>query len=126
MSITNQKFKKMIVKQDEKIKRQRVWDSLSTSEKMNIALLTWHDHVVARDEIASFTTIVGDKMYNVFPESEDQVILPFEEFHGDHAMNWIIVWDLKEKKELFRKNTKQLDLVDWKVKKEKEDEPSIT
>lgn len=126
MSITNQKLKKMIVKRDEKIQRQRVWDSLSTAEKMEIALPTWNNHVEARDEIASFTTIIGNNLAQVFPETEDQVILPFAEYHGDHAMNWIIVWDIKQKIEILRKNTRFVDLIDWKIKKEKKDEPSKT
>lgn len=119
MSLTNPKLRKLVAKTDEKEKRQRAWDMLSTAEKMEVALKTWHDHVEARDEIASFTTIIGNQLAQVFPESDSQVILPFEEFHGDHAMNWIVVWDLTEKKELFRKNTRSVDLVDWKKKTDK-------
>ena len=99
--------------------KQKVGRILTTAEKTEIALTTWHDHVVARDEIASFITIIGDKMYPMFP-GENQVLLPFEEFNGDHAMNWIIVWDFVEKREVYRKNTRQIDLIDWLVKKEKE------
>lgn len=118
MSLTNPKLRKLVAKTNEREQKQRVWDSLSTAEKMEIAITTWHDHVEARNEIASFTTIIGNQLAQVFPESDSQVILPFEEFHGDHAMNWIIVWDLKDKKELFRKSTKWVDLVDWKKKPE--------
>jgi len=92
--------------------RQKVGAILSSAEKMEIALTTWHDHVVARDEISSFITIIGDKMYPMFPQP-NQVFLPFEEFNGDHSMNWILIWDFVEKKELFRKNTKNVDLIDW-------------
>ena len=112
MSITNPKFRKIVEKQDEQINKQKISKALSASEKMAIVLETWHDHVIKRNEIASYTTIVGDKMLNIFPQ-ENHVLLPFEEFHGDHAMNWILTWDLKEKRELFRKNTKQVDLIEW-------------
>jgi hypothetical protein len=115
----NKKLKDFIDKQAEKKERQRVWDILSTAEKKDVVLLTWHDHVMARDEIANFITIVGDKMYPVFP-NESQVILPFDEYYGDHSENWIIIWDLVEEKELFRKNVKGVDLVDWVVKKPEE------
>jgi hypothetical protein len=109
------KFKVLKANAEERIK---VGNILSTAEKMEIALTTWHDHVIARDEIASFITIVGDKMYPMFP-GENQVLLPFEEFNGDHSMNWILVWDFIEKKEIYRKNTKNVDLIDWVVKSEK-------
>lgn len=112
MSITNPKFKKIVEKQADQDNRKQVSRALTESEKMAIALKTWHDHVIKRNEIASYTTIVGDKMLNIFPQ-ENHVLLPFEEFHGDHAMNWIITWDTNEKRELFRKNTKQVDLIEW-------------
>jgi hypothetical protein len=107
---------KLEAKNDEHEERQKVGRILSTAEKMDIALTTWHDHVVARDEISSFITIIGDKMYPMFP-GENQILLPFEEFNGDHAMNWIIIWNFEEKREVYRKNTKNVDLIDWLVKK---------
>jgi len=109
----------------EQKERERVGAILTTAEKMEIALTTWHDHVMARDEIASFITIIGDKMYPMFP-GENQVLLPFEEYNGDHSMNWILIWDVKEKKEIFRKNIKNVDLIDWLVKKTKEEPQIIT
>lgn len=112
----NNKLQKIINKQDEEAERERVGKILTTAEKMEIALTTWHDHVVARDEISNFITIVGNQMYPMHP-LENQVFLPFEEYNGDHSMNWIIVWNFVEKREIFRKNTRNVDLIDWVVKK---------
>ena len=101
---------------NEQKERERIGNLLSTAEKMKLALTTWHDHVMARDEIYCFITIIGTEMHTMFP-SGNQIFLPFEEHNGDHAMNWILIWDTVEKLELYRKNTKNVDLVDWLVKK---------
>jgi len=119
----NSKLQKLIDKKNEKNERKRVGKILSTAEKMEIAITTWHDHVVNRDEIANFITIVGNQMYPIHP-LENQVLLPFEEYYGDHSMNWIIVWNFAEKREVFRKNIRNVDLIDWVVKNPEEKKES--
>jgi hypothetical protein len=118
MAITNSKLRKIVAKQGPTEQEKRVWDTLSTAEKKEHIMPNWNDHVEARDEIQSFITIVNNQMFPMFPD-KNQVFLPFAEYHGDHAMNWIIIWDVVEKKEVFRKNIKQVDLIDWKPKEEK-------
>lgn len=93
--------------------RKRTYDMLSVAEKMEIALTTWHEHVTARDEINSYTTIINNQMYVTTPD-DSHVLLPFAEYHGDHAMNWIITWDVKNNVEIFRKNIRMIDLIEWK------------
>lgn len=95
--------------------KKRTYDMLSTAEKMEIALQVWNDHVVARDEINSYTAIVNNQMYVTTPD-DSHVLLPFAEYYGDHAMNWIITWDVKNNVEVFRKNIRMIDLIDWKKK----------
>ena len=113
---TENKFQKIVDKQNEKIERKRVWDAISASEKAEVILQTWEDHTKNRDEIASFTTIVDKNIFNVFAR-ENEVLLPFSEFRGDHADDWIICWNLIDKKEIFRKNIRQIDMIEWRQPK---------
>jgi len=87
---------------------------LKNGEKVEIALKTWNDHIMARHEIKSFTTLAEGKLFHVAPQ-EDQVFLPFSEYNGDHSNNWIIAIDMKTSEEFFRKNIRLVDMIDWKL-----------
>jgi hypothetical protein len=100
---------------DEKKERERVSEAISKSEHPEHFLPTWHEHVVNRDEILSFTTIVDKTLYNIQAKSEE-TILPFEEYYGDHSMNWILIWNNKTLSEILRKNIRQVDMIQWKEK----------
>jgi len=87
---------------------------MDRSEKGEQILETWQQHMKNRDEIMSFTTIVGNKMFSITPK-KNETLLPFSEFHGDHAENWIILINNKTKKEILRKNTRTTDMIEWKL-----------
>ncbi len=98
--------------------RQEVDLLLKTGEKKTIFINTWEDHVMNRDEILAFNTIVGEKLYHVKPKDEE-IFLPFSEYMGDHTENWIIAIDIGTGKEFFRKNIKYVDMIDWKLSSSK-------
>lgn len=79
-----------------------------------IFLPKWHDHVLGRHVITSFSTIVGDKLYHVVARDKE-IIMPFEEHFGDHIENWIIIVDTATNKEIWRKNVKTVDTIEWKL-----------
>lgn len=87
---------------------------LKNGDTKEVFMKNWHDHVMNRDEIESFTTVIGDKLYHVKPK-EDEVFIPYTEYNGDHSMNWILSIQIDNSKELFRKSTKSVDMVYWKL-----------
>jgi len=97
--------KKQKIEMDQRIK---------TAEKGKDIFTSWEQHMTDRDEIESFTTIVADKMYNI-KAKEGETLLPFSEYHGDHTENWIILINNKTKKEILRKNTRTVDMINWKL-----------
>lgn len=88
--------------------------TLKNGEPNTVFMKLWDQHVIDRDEIESFTTIVGDKLYHVKPK-DDEIFMPFMEINGDHSMNWILSIHRKTGKELYRKNTRTVDMVNWKL-----------
>jgi len=87
---------------------------LENGERKDVLIHTWNERIIDRNEIESFTTLVGDKLYHVTP-NKNEVFLPYSEYHGDHAMNWIIAVDVRNNKEVFRKNLRLVDMVNWKL-----------
>jgi len=110
--MTTRKMNPKVAKLENQAARKRVDEHLKKGEK--IELKTWHNHVDQRNEIASFTSIAGDKLYFVEPR-KDEIFLPFYEYHGDHSENWIIAVDVNTNVEIFRKSTKTVDMVNWKL-----------
>ena len=94
--------------------RARADEHIKNAEKKAVVLKNWHKHVEERHEIASYSTIIDDKLYLIEPQ-KDEVILPFTEYHGDHSENWIIIVNIKTNQEINRKNTKTVDMVYWKL-----------
>lgn len=101
-------------KQVDQAKRREVDQHIKNSDKKETFLKTWEDHVKNRNEIANFSTIAGDKIYYVTPQN-NEIFLPFSEYYGDHSENWIIAVDIKTNTEVYRKNTKTVDMVTWKL-----------
>ena len=87
---------------------------IKTAEKGKDIFTSWEQHMINRDEIESFTTIVADKLYNIRAK-EDETLLPFSEYHGDHSENWIVLINNKTNKEILRKSTKTVDMINWKL-----------
>lgn len=93
---------------------QDVHAVLDNGDKKTVFMPSWHEHVMNRREIASFITIVGDKMYNVRPK-KDEIMMPYIELNGDHNMNWILILNKVTNEEISRKNTRSVDMVEWKL-----------
>lgn len=90
-------------------------DLLKNGEKATISLKTWNDHVMNQDTIKSFTTINGsNQILHIVPQ-KDEVFIPFSEYNGDHSMNWILCINMVTGDEIFRKNTRTADMIDWKL-----------
>jgi hypothetical protein len=87
---------------------------IKEGDKREIFIDTWVDHVNNRDIIKCYCTIIKDEL-KFFSSNNDGVFIPFSEFYGDHTENWIILIDLKTNKELFRKNIKNVDLIEWQL-----------
>lgn len=87
---------------------------IKTGEKGDTVFTNWDKHMINRQEIESFTTIIKDQLYNFIPKP-DEIFLPFSEFYGDHAENWIIILDKTTNKELARKSTRTVDMINWKL-----------
>lgn len=85
---------------------------IGASEKPSQFIKTWDEHVKNRSPISNYTVIANDKMYNFTPK-EGQIFLPFSEYNGDHSMNWVICWDEVNKVEVFRKNIRTVDMIEW-------------
>jgi len=101
-------------KQPTKKEKIEMDKKIVNSEGKEQVLKTWQQHMMNRDEVASFTTIVGDKMYNV-TSKETETLLPFSEYDGDHIENWIILIENETKREILRKNTRTTDMIEWKL-----------
>ncbi len=101
---------------DEKTRKARtkVSEDIKTAEKGEQIFTKWGDHVLARHEIKSFTTIVKDQLFQI-NSKKDEILLPFSEYFGDHAENWIVILNRKTNVELARKNTKTVDMINWKL-----------
>lgn len=95
----------------EKIKMDQ---RIKTGEKGDAIFTKWEQHMTNRQEIESFTTIIKDQLYNFAPKP-NEAFLPFSEYYGDHAENWIIILDKTTNKELARKNTRTVDMINWKL-----------
>jgi len=98
--------------------RQEVELFLKTGELQKIFLPNWEDHVLKRSEILAFSTIVHDQLYHVKPKG-NEIFLPYSEYMGDHTQCWIIAIDIETGQEFFRKNTKTVDMIDWKLSSSK-------
>ncbi len=94
--------------------RIKVSEDIKNAEKGEQIFTKWGDHVLARHEIESFTTIVKDQLYQINAK-KDEVLLPFSEYFGDHAENWIVILNKDTNKELARKSTKTVDMINWKL-----------
>lgn len=99
-------------KNPSKEERQEISRILSSEEKKAVTIAKWHDHVMMRDQIASFLVIASGQLYQYKPQGDD-IFLPFEEDYEDHVINWIICWNMKAKKEIFRQNLATIDMIDW-------------
>lgn len=94
--------------------RREMGRRIERSEPPAKFIQTWDEHVKKRTLISNFTTIFDNKMFNFQPK-ENEVLIPFSEYNGDHSMNWIICWHELLKKEIYRKNIRTVDLIEWVV-----------
>lgn len=99
-------------KKEDDIKKIEV--ALDNGEKKEVFIQTWHDHVKNKNTIKSMSTIIKDQLYYMKP-GPNQIFVPFSEFHGDYDICWVLCIDVLTNKELFRKNIKTVDLIDWKL-----------
>lgn len=107
--------KKILIENQEKAAaKKEMGRRIEKSEPPEKFIQTWDEHVKKRTLISNFTTIFDNKMYNFQPK-ENEVLIPFSEYNGDHSMNWIICWHETLKKEIYRKNTRSVDLIEWIV-----------
>jgi hypothetical protein len=88
---------------------------LKNGERKELFIKTWHDHVMNKDTVLSFTTIVKDTLMVIEPR-EDEILVPFSELHGDYELGWIILLDVNTGDEIMRKSTKTVDAIHWKQK----------
>ena len=102
-----------MVKQSTNKDIPKIQDFVKHAQKVEDVVDNWQHHIEERHEINAFTTLAGNKLYHIVPQ-EGQTFLPFSEYHGDHTMNYIICID-KENNEVFRKNIKYADMIDWKL-----------
>lgn len=84
------------------------------AEEKDKWLKTWNEHATNKSMIVSFSTVIGDKLYLV-NEEKDQQLVATAEYHGDHSENWIVGIHPDTGEELFRKNTKYVDMIHWKL-----------
>lgn len=87
---------------------------LKDGEKKSVFMDNWHEHVMARHEVESFTTIVNDRLFHIKPK-EDEILMPYMEINGDHNMCWILSLSKATNEEMFRKNIRTVDMVHWKL-----------
>lgn len=92
-------------------KKKLFEDLQDKGEKPDIT--KWGEHVDKRHVIENFSTLTDGKLYIIRAENEGEVLLPFQEYYGDHSMNYVILWDNKNKKEILRKNLRFVDMVTW-------------
>lgn len=88
--------------------------ALKNGEKKELFIHNWHEHVINRREVESFTTIVNDRLFHVAPK-EDEILMPYIEINGDHNMCWILGINKATNEEIFRKNIRTVDMVNWKL-----------
>jgi hypothetical protein len=99
-------------KEEEKINKKKADEMLQNAEDKKTLIKNWEQHIFDGDKIKSFTSIVNNQMYMSEP-IEGTEFLPFSEYHGTYNLNWIINWDVKEKREIWRKNIIYVDLIEW-------------
>lgn len=96
------------------LKEDSVTKMIDNGEPNEVFMTSWAKHVGQRHEIKSCSTIIGDKLYQITARP-NEVILPYTEFFGDHSENWVVVIDKISNAELLRKNTKYVDMIEWKL-----------
>lgn len=99
-------------KEEEKINKKKADEMLKNAEDKNAVIQRWERHILDGNKIKSFTSIVNNQMYMSEP-IEGTEFLPFTEYYGNYQLNWIINWDVKEKREIWRKNIIYVDLIEW-------------
>lgn len=85
---------------------------IAHSEKLDIK--TFRQHVENQTVVDNFSLLVGKQLLVVRAEKPGEVLIPFQEHHGDHDMNYIILWDDVAKREIFRKNIRDIEMITWK------------
>lgn len=99
-------------KEEEKINKKKADEMLKNAEDKKTVIQSWEQHILDGNKIKSFTSIVNNQMYMSEP-IEGTEFLPFTEHYGTYRLNWIINWDVKEKREIWRKNIIYVDLIEW-------------
>ena len=94
--------------------RTKVSKDIKNAEKGEQIFTKWDEHILARHEIESFTTIVKDQLMQI-KARENEILMPFSEYFGDHSENWIVIINKKTNEELARKSTKTVDMINWKL-----------